>query len=108
MKLHFEPNLDYQLQAIEAVCGLFHGQETCRTEFTVTRDAASGQMALFENDLGIGNRLTLLDEELLANLHAIHSAMSWHPRPRSRPGTSPWRWRPAPVRPTSICAPSSS
>jgi type III restriction enzyme len=71
MKLHFEPNLDYQLQAIEAVCGLFHGQETCRTEFTVTRDSASGQMALFENDLGIGNRLTLLDDELLANLHAI-------------------------------------
>src|SRR5262245_37228973 len=71
MKLHFEPNLDYQLQAIEAVCGLFHGQETCRTEFTVTRDVASGQMALFESDLGIGNRLTLLDDELLANLHAI-------------------------------------
>ena len=71
MKLHFEPNLDYQLQAIEAVCGLFHGQETCRTEFTVTRDAAAGQMSLLENDLGIGNRLTLLEEELLANLHAI-------------------------------------
>ena len=70
MKLHFEPDLDYQLQAIEAVCGLFHGQETCRTEFTVTRDAA-GQMSLLENDLGIGNRLTLLDDELLANLHAI-------------------------------------
>ena len=71
MKLHFEPNLDYQLQAIEAVCGLFHGQETCRTEFTVTRDTPAGQMSLLENDLGIGNRLTLLDEELLANLHAI-------------------------------------
>lgn len=71
MKLHFEPNLDYQLQAIEAVCGLFHGQETCRTEFTVTRDAASGQRSLLEDDLGIGNRLTLLDDELLANLHAI-------------------------------------
>ena len=71
MKLHFEPNLDYQLQAIEAVCGLFHGQETCRTEFTVTRDAASGQMSFLENDLGIGNRLTLLDDELLENLHAI-------------------------------------
>ena len=71
MKLHFEPDLDYQLQAIEAVCGLFHGQETCRTEFTVTRDAAAGQMSLLENDLGIGNRLTLLDDELLANLHAI-------------------------------------
>ncbi len=71
MKLHFEPSLDYQAQAIEAVCGLFHGQETCRTEFTVTRDAATGQLALFENDLGIGNRLNLLDDELLANLHAI-------------------------------------
>ena len=71
MNLHFEPDLDYQLQAIESVCGLFYGQETCRTEFTVTRDAAAGQMSLLENDLGIGNRLTLLDEELLANLHAI-------------------------------------
>jgi type III restriction enzyme len=71
MKLHFEPNLDYQIQAIEAVCDLFHGQETCRTEFTVTREAAGGQLSLLENDLGIGNRLTLLDDQLLANLHAI-------------------------------------
>ena len=39
MKLHFEPNLDYQHDAIEAVCDLFRGQEICRTEFTVTRDA---------------------------------------------------------------------
>ena len=39
MKLHFEPNLDYQMQAIEAVCDLFRGQEVCRTEFTVTMKA---------------------------------------------------------------------
>jgi type III restriction enzyme len=71
MKLHFEPNLDYQLQAIEAVCDLFHGQESCRTEFTVTRSSADGQLSLLENDLGIGNRLTLLDDQLLSNLHAI-------------------------------------
>ena len=38
MKLHFEPDLDFQLQAIEAVCDLFRGQEVCRTEFTVTAD----------------------------------------------------------------------
>ncbi len=81
MKLHFEPNLDYQLQAIEAVCCLFHGQETCRTEFTVTRDAASGQRSLLENDLGIGNRLTLLDDELLANLHAIQLRHGLAPSP---------------------------
>ncbi len=90
MKLHFEPNLDFQLQAIEAVCGLFRGQETCRTEFTVTRrpisivpvqkelDFGSKQsvpiqleLGLDESALGIGNRLTLLDDEILKNLNDI-------------------------------------
>ncbi|MEQ1792959.1 MAG: DEAD/DEAH box helicase family protein [Nitrospira sp.] len=70
MKLHFEPNLDYQHTAIESVCDLFRGQEICRTEFTVTRDALSTQqaMAFAQNDLGIGNRLHLLDDEILGNL----------------------------------------
>jgi type III restriction enzyme len=73
MKLHFEPKLDYQLEAIEAVCGLFQGQEICRTEFTVTRDAADPQLRLgfVESDLGLGNRLTLLDDELIKNLNAV-------------------------------------
>ncbi|MBX3320982.1 MAG: DEAD/DEAH box helicase family protein [Nitrospira sp.] len=73
MKLHFEPNLDYQHIAIESVCDLFRGQEICRTEFTVTRDPLSTQqtMAFAQNDLGIGNRLHLLDDELLANLADI-------------------------------------
>jgi type III restriction enzyme len=73
MKLHFEPNLDYQHTAIESVCDLFRGQETCRTEFTVTRDATAAQYAFAfrESDLGIGNRLHLLDDEILANLDDI-------------------------------------
>ena len=73
MKLHFEPNLDYQLQAIEAVCDLFRGQEICRTEFTVTRDALVSQqsLAFAQSDLGIGNRLTLLDDDLQKNLSDI-------------------------------------
>lgn len=71
MKLHFEPNLDFQLQAIDAVADLFRGQETCRTEFTVTRNALGMQMEAFDSDLGIGNRLALLDDELMANLHDI-------------------------------------
>ena len=76
-----DDRVSYQKDAIEAVCGLFHGQEICRTEFTVTRDAASGQMSLLENDLGIGNRLTLLDDELLANLHAIQLRHGLAPSP---------------------------
>ncbi len=85
MKLHFEPNLDYQLQAIEAVCDLFRGQEICRTEFTVTMKAPPAtaddmfpgtvpqQMTLgmAESDLGVGNRLTLLDDDLHKNLADI-------------------------------------
>jgi type III restriction enzyme len=81
MKLHFEPNLDYQMQAIEAVCDLFRGQEICRTEFTVTMkvpqpdaDLLTGMqpeqltLGMAESDLGVGNRLTLLDDELHQNL----------------------------------------
>lgn len=73
MKLYFEPNLDYQLQAIEAVCDLFRGQEICRTEFTVTRNVTDpqGRLEFAESDLGVGNRLTLLDDELLKNLGDI-------------------------------------
>ena len=77
MKLHFEDNLPHQLAAIEAVCDLFRGQEVCRTEFTVTQRSVSPQMGLAleqgmeESALGIGNRLTLLDDELHANLTAI-------------------------------------
>ena len=72
MRLHFEPDLDFQLRAIEAVCGLFRGQEVCRTEFTVTPDASTTQGRLLREDqLGIGNRLTLLDEEILSNLKDV-------------------------------------
>ncbi|MCT2418557.1 DEAD/DEAH box helicase family protein [Pantoea sp. XY16] len=84
MKLHFEPNLDYQMQAIEAVCDLFRGQEICRTEFTVTMKVPHSGAGLLtgtqpeqltlgmaESDLGVGNRLTLLDDELHKNLADI-------------------------------------
>jgi len=72
MKLHFEPNLDYQHAAIEAVCDLFRGQEICRTEFTVTHNAVGGDhLPGMDNDLGIGNRLSLLDDELFESLREI-------------------------------------
>jgi restriction endonuclease len=35
MKLHFEPDLDYQLDAITAVCDLFAGMERWQNEMTV-------------------------------------------------------------------------
>lgn len=81
MKLHFEPNLDYQLEALEAVCDLFRGQEICRTEFTVTKAAVGQTPDMFQSDLGVGNRLTLLDDEILHNLAEIQVRGSLSPSP---------------------------
>jgi type III restriction enzyme len=75
MKLHFEDNLDYQLAAIESTVNLFRGQDICRTEFTVSKlTHPAGQMkfaGMEESTLGVGNRLQLLDDELLENLKEI-------------------------------------
>jgi len=78
LKIRFEdPYTDertsFQKDAIEAVCDIFRGQEICRTEFTVTRDTLSPQlaMAFAQNDLGIGNRLQLLDDQILSNLGEV-------------------------------------
>ena len=74
MKLRFEPDLPHQHAAITAVADLFKGQELGRTEFTVTRtppESAQGELGYDESALGVGNRLTLLPEELTANLQAV-------------------------------------
>ena len=87
MKLHFEPNLDYQLHAMEGVCDLFRGQEICRTEFTVTKSAVGGAyLPGMESDLGIGNRLTLLDDEILKNLHDVQLRHGLPPSPALESG----------------------
>jgi len=69
MKLHFESDLDYQKAAIESVCGLFRGQEICRTEFTVTYSDPNRQP--FSNMGNVGNQIKLLDDEILANLKTV-------------------------------------
>ena len=74
MKLHFEDNLDYQHAAIESVADLFKGQDICRTEFTVIYNpepSAQGTLGIAESELGVGNRLQLLDDEILENMRDI-------------------------------------
>ena len=122
MKLHFEPNLDYQLQAIEAVCDLFRGQEICRTEFTVTMKVPAAiaddmfpgtvpqQMTLgvAESDLGVGNRLTLLDDELHYNLSDIQLRGGLPPSSTLASGDFTVEMETGGSRPTFTCAASSS
>ena len=71
MKLHFEDDLDYQKAAIDSVVNLFKGQEISCSEFTVTFQPDSSpnfSLGLEESQLGIGNRLLLVDEEIEENL----------------------------------------
>ncbi len=72
MILHFEPDLQFQLDAIEAVCDLFKGQEVCNSLFSVPIPENTQTNILYQiESLGIGNKLGLLDEDLLANLQEI-------------------------------------
>ena len=71
MKLRFEPDLDYQQEAIAAVCDLFRGQETSRTEFTVSSTLAQQLPGLQEGELGVGNRLQLGPDAVLDNLREV-------------------------------------
>lgn len=69
MKIQFSSDLDYQSEAVSSVVELFSGQEVVSTSFTVS--PLVGQLGLEQSDLGVGNRLQLLDDELLANARSI-------------------------------------
>jgi len=81
MKLHFDSELDFQRDAVEAVCELFNGQESCRTEFTVTLTPSGDQQTLELGDAtgGVGNRLKLSDEDVLKNLQRIQTENGLRP-----------------------------
>ena len=84
MKLHFEDDLDYQKAAIESVVSLFKGQEISRSEFTVMfqpnlSSSPTLSLGIEEGQLGIGNRLLLVDEELEENLRNVQLANGLRP-----------------------------
>ena len=75
MKFQFDPNLDFQAEAVDSIVDIFQGQETCRTNFTVgamSVPAIASQSGFeFGSDLGIGNQLRLSDETIFENVKAI-------------------------------------
>ena len=68
MKLQFDANLHYQEQAVSAVVDLFRGQTPKQSSFTISNYSDQGTMY---TDNGIGNKLELVDEEILENLQAV-------------------------------------
>ena len=70
MKIQFESDLNYQNNAINSIVNIFEGQEICQSNFSVSR-MTDNILHSTDNELGIGNRLELLPDELLHNIQNI-------------------------------------
>jgi type III restriction enzyme len=66
MKLQFDANQDYQLQAIDAITGIFEGQplDGSNSRFEIDRD----RLQLIS---GVGNNLVLSENQIIKNLKAV-------------------------------------
>ena len=67
MKLQFDANQDYQLEAVRAVVALFDGQPDASQSAVPMIDGLS---SLSLSETGVANRRIISDEQWLANLHA--------------------------------------
>lgn len=73
MKLQFDANQQFQLDAVAAITDLFEGQPLGPPEFAVVNVGDYGGLLAGQGrtELGAGNRLLLADEALRANARAI-------------------------------------
>jgi len=76
MKIQFDAELDYQQDAIKSVVKLFEGQETRQSHFTVPSINSYGHLDAVsefsnQNNLGVGNNLRIVEEDVLDNVKAI-------------------------------------
>lgn len=67
MKLHFDSNQEYQIEAIRAVTDIFEGQPLSGGDFEFSLTATGALLS--EN--GVGNRLTLTEEQIWENVKRI-------------------------------------
>ena len=70
MKIQFDPNLDYQQEAIKSVTDIFDGQEKYQSDFSVALHDPKGLYG-HETELGYGNSLEITDDAMLKNLNAV-------------------------------------
>lgn len=73
MKLQFDANQQFQINAVAAIADLFDGQPQSTPEYAVINVANSGGLfaAQEQTELGVGNRLLLTDDSLLANTRTV-------------------------------------
>ena len=73
MKLKFDSNLEYQLEAIQGVTDLFEGLPRNREGFETKTSIEITAGFMKYSELGIGNNMILSNDRLLKNLHAVQS-----------------------------------
>jgi type III restriction enzyme len=73
MKLQFDPNQAFQLDAVAAVADLFEGQPQGAPEYAVINVGSMGGLFAGQDrsELGLGNPILLAEERLRENLRAI-------------------------------------
>jgi type III restriction enzyme len=67
MKLHFDSNQEYQIDAIRAVTDIFEGQPLSGGDF----EFSLTQTGVLLSENGVGNRLTLTEEQIWKNVKSI-------------------------------------
>jgi len=67
MKLHFDPNQQFQHDAINSIVGIFEGQPLNQGDFSFS---ISSESYMF-HDGGVGNRLEISEEQILNNVKVI-------------------------------------
>ena len=67
MKLHFDPNQQYQLDAVKSIVDIFEGQPLNQGDFGFSI-SENGQLF---NENGVGNQIVISKERILSNLRKV-------------------------------------
>ena len=71
MKINFDENLAFQIDAINSIVDIFYGQPISSSNFTIENRLRQASMDMPEYDTGVSNRLVIDSEDILKNVQQI-------------------------------------